>query len=85
MVYVIFGVLQHASTFILLLLADKQEPSCLFDWISLSFVVRSPTGKYLALSSQDGYCSLVEFVDDELGSPICLSGIFKFILYLSYF
>ncbi|KAK1371532.1 Chromatin assembly factor 1 subunit FAS2 [Heracleum sosnowskyi] len=33
----------------------------------------SPTGKYLAISSQDGYCSLVEFVDDELGSPICLS------------
>ncbi|KAK3007256.1 hypothetical protein RJ639_016239 [Escallonia herrerae] len=33
----------------------------------------SPTGKCLALSSQDGYCTLVEFDDNELGSPISLS------------
>lgn len=32
----------------------------------------SPTGKYLALSSQDGYCTLVEFEDNELGSSSCL-------------
>lgn len=33
----------------------------------------SPTAKYLALSSQDGYCTLVEFEDNELGSPVSLS------------
>ncbi|KAL2906786.1 Chromatin assembly factor 1 subunit FAS2 [Bienertia sinuspersici] len=30
----------------------------------------SPDGKYLALSSQDGFCTLVEFQSDELGSRI---------------
>uniref|UniRef100_A0A803NC96 CAF1B/HIR1 beta-propeller domain-containing protein n=1 Tax=Chenopodium quinoa TaxID=63459 RepID=A0A803NC96_CHEQI len=30
----------------------------------------SPDGKYLALSSQDGYCTLVEFQSDELGTPL---------------
>lgn len=30
----------------------------------------SPDGRYLALSSQDGYCTLLEFERDELGSPI---------------
>ncbi|KAJ0040754.1 hypothetical protein Pint_27244 [Pistacia integerrima] len=34
----------------------------------------SPNARYLALSSQDGYCTLVEFENDELGSPISLSG-----------
>ncbi|KAJ0040288.1 hypothetical protein Pint_27220 [Pistacia integerrima] len=35
----------------------------------------SPNARYLALSSQDGYCTLVEFENDELGSPISLSGL----------
>ncbi|KAJ0098030.1 hypothetical protein Patl1_27871 [Pistacia atlantica] len=34
----------------------------------------SPNARYLALSSQDGYCTLVEFENDELGLPISLSG-----------
>ncbi|BBH05485.1 Transducin/WD40 repeat-like superfamily protein, partial [Prunus dulcis] len=29
--------------------------------------------QYLGLSSQDGYCTLVEFENDELGSPLCSS------------
>ncbi|KAL5053278.1 hypothetical protein RYX36_033960 [Vicia faba] len=33
----------------------------------------SPDAHYLAFSSQDGFCSLVEFEDGELGSPYCLS------------
>ncbi|MCI28817.1 chromatin assembly factor 1 subunit FAS2-like, partial [Trifolium medium] len=33
----------------------------------------SPDARYLAFSSQDGFCSLVEFEDGELGSPYCLS------------
>ncbi|KAM7517893.1 hypothetical protein LguiB_016855 [Lonicera macranthoides] len=33
----------------------------------------SPTGKYVALSSQDGYCTLVEFENDELGPPVSFS------------
>lgn len=36
-------------------------------------VQRSSDARYLALSSQDGYCTLVEFENDELGAPI-LSG-----------
>ncbi|XP_020696883.1 chromatin assembly factor 1 subunit FAS2 isoform X1 [Dendrobium catenatum] len=32
----------------------------------------SPNAKYLALSSQDGYCSILEFDDDELGVPFSL-------------
>lgn len=35
---------------------------------------RSSDAHYLALSSQDGFCSLVEFENDELGSPYSLSG-----------
>ncbi|CAK8578974.1 unnamed protein product [Lathyrus sativus] len=33
----------------------------------------SSDAHYLAFSSQDGFCSLVEFEDGELGSPYCLS------------
>ncbi|MCL7041683.1 hypothetical protein MKW94_006697 [Papaver nudicaule] len=33
----------------------------------------SPDAKYLALSSQDGYCTLVEFDSDDLGSPFTIS------------
>ncbi|XP_057981174.1 chromatin assembly factor 1 subunit FAS2 [Malania oleifera] len=32
----------------------------------------SPNAKYLALSSQDGYCTLVEFENGELGSPVSI-------------
>ncbi|KAL5982647.1 3-oxoacyl-[acyl-carrier-protein] synthase [Asimina triloba] len=30
----------------------------------------SPDARYLAVSSRDGYCTLLEFENDELGSPI---------------
>ncbi|KAL6498026.1 hypothetical protein OROGR_028423 [Orobanche gracilis] len=40
---------------------------------SLTDVAWSPAGNYLALSSQDGYCTLLEFENQELGSPISLS------------
>ncbi|MCL7048880.1 hypothetical protein MKW94_028540, partial [Papaver nudicaule] len=33
----------------------------------------SPDAKYLALSSQDGYCTLVVFDGDDLGSPFTIS------------
>ncbi|KAF3438387.1 hypothetical protein FNV43_RR21149 [Rhamnella rubrinervis] len=33
----------------------------------------SSDGRYLASSSQDGYCSLIEFDNNELGTPIVLS------------
>lgn len=36
---------------------------------------RSPDAHFLALSSQDGYCTLVEFENNELGTPISSSGI----------
>lgn len=56
---------------------ESVQPIAVFaglHYAAITDISWSPTGKYLALSSQDGYCSLVEFVDDELGSPICLSG-----------
>ncbi|CAM8922002.1 unnamed protein product [Rhodiola kirilowii] len=33
----------------------------------------SPDGKFLAISSQDGYCSLIELENEELGSPVASS------------
>ncbi|XP_021899842.1 chromatin assembly factor 1 subunit FAS2-like, partial [Carica papaya] len=33
----------------------------------------SSSACYVALSSQDGYCTLVEFTKDELGLPFCLT------------
>ncbi|XP_059643513.1 chromatin assembly factor 1 subunit FAS2 isoform X2 [Cornus florida] len=42
-------------------------------YAAITDIAWSPTGKYLALSSQDGYCTLVEFDKDELGSPVRLS------------
>ncbi|XP_057496410.1 chromatin assembly factor 1 subunit FAS2-like [Actinidia eriantha] len=42
-------------------------------YAAVTDIAWSPTGKYLALSSQDGYCTLVEFENDELGLPITLS------------
>lgn len=42
-------------------------------YAAITDIAWSATGKYLALSSQDGYCTLVEFENDELGSPISLS------------
>lgn len=46
-------------------------------------VQRSPEGRYLALSSQDGYCTLLEFEHDELGLPISLSGLASSFPFLS--
>ncbi|KAI5672511.1 hypothetical protein M9H77_12875 [Catharanthus roseus] len=42
-------------------------------YASITDIAWSPTGKYLALSSQDGYCTLLEFENEELGSSISLS------------
>ncbi|KAK9134583.1 hypothetical protein Syun_013913 [Stephania yunnanensis] len=41
---------------------------------AITDVAWSPDAKYLALSSQDGYCTLVEFGIGELGTPIPLPG-----------
>ncbi|KAL9229652.1 hypothetical protein vseg_005097 [Gypsophila vaccaria] len=43
-------------------------------YAAITDVAWSPNGNFLALSSQDGYCTLVEFHNDELGSPVPLSG-----------
>lgn len=42
-------------------------------YAAITDVTWSPNGRYLALSSQDGYCTLVEFQSEELGSPLLLS------------
>lgn len=35
-----------------------------------SLLFRSSDGKYVVISSTDGYCSFVKFDDGELGTPI---------------
>ncbi|CAL9000729.1 unnamed protein product [Prunus brigantina] len=42
-------------------------------YAAITDIAWSPNAQYLGLSSQDGYCTLVEFENDELGSPICSS------------
>ncbi|KAI3680890.1 hypothetical protein L6452_35669 [Arctium lappa] len=42
-------------------------------YAAITDIAWSPTAKFLALSSQDGYCTLVEFENDELGLPVPLS------------
>lgn len=43
-------------------------------YAAITDIAWSNNARYLALSSQDGYCTLVEFENDELGIPISLSG-----------
>ncbi|XP_071715256.1 chromatin assembly factor 1 subunit FAS2-like [Rutidosis leptorrhynchoides] len=42
-------------------------------YAAITDIAWSPTAKFLALSSQDGYCTLVEFENDELGIPVSLT------------
>ncbi|XAR73191.1 hypothetical protein NMG60_11007084 [Bertholletia excelsa] len=42
-------------------------------YAAITDIAWSPKGNYLGLSSQDGYCTLVEFENEELGLPISLS------------
>lgn len=42
-------------------------------YAAITDIAWSANGKYLALSSQDGYCTLLEFQNQELGSLIPLS------------
>ncbi|XP_065873208.1 chromatin assembly factor 1 subunit FAS2 [Euphorbia lathyris] len=42
-------------------------------YASITDIAWSPCAKYLAVSSQDGYCTLVAFEIDELGSPVSLA------------
>ncbi|KAL8477098.1 hypothetical protein ACS0TY_029419 [Phlomoides rotata] len=41
-------------------------------YAAITDIAWSPSGNYLVLSSQDGYCTLLEFENQELGSPIPL-------------
>ncbi|XP_016509084.1 chromatin assembly factor 1 subunit FAS2 isoform X2 [Nicotiana tabacum] len=40
-------------------------------YAAVTDIAWSANGKYLALSSQDGYCTLLEFENEELGSTLC--------------
>ncbi|KAF3787909.1 Chromatin assembly factor 1 subunit [Nymphaea thermarum] len=42
-------------------------------YAAITDIAWSPDAKFLALSSQDGYCTVLEFENDELGSPISIS------------
>ncbi|KAL9249649.1 Chromatin assembly factor 1 subunit FAS2-like protein [Drosera capensis] len=39
-------------------------------YAAVTDIAWSPGAKFLALSSQDGYCTILEFDDQELGSPM---------------
>ena len=43
-----------------------------------SICVRSSDAKYMAVSSRDGYCTIIEFENEELGEPHILPGISPF-------
>nr|GMC96576.1 chromatin assembly factor 1 subunit FAS2 [Ipomoea batatas] len=42
-------------------------------YAAVTDIAWSPDGKFLALSSQDGYCTLLEFENEELGTPFAVS------------
>ncbi|XP_010462929.1 PREDICTED: chromatin assembly factor 1 subunit FAS2-like isoform X2 [Camelina sativa] len=42
-------------------------------YAAITDITWSPNASYLALSSQDGYCTVVEFEDNELGESIPIS------------
>lgn len=42
-------------------------------YAAITDIAWSPGGNYLVLSSQDGYCTLLEFDNQELGSPVPVS------------
>ncbi|GAB2280747.1 3-oxoacyl-[acyl-carrier-protein] synthase [Dionaea muscipula] len=42
-------------------------------YAAITDIAWSPSAKYLALSSQDGYCTILEFEDEELGSTMSFS------------
>ncbi|GAB4848262.1 3-oxoacyl-[acyl-carrier-protein] synthase [Ancistrocladus abbreviatus] len=41
-------------------------------YAAITDIAWSPDARYLALSSQDGYCTIIEFENEELGSPVAL-------------
>ncbi|XP_077224501.1 transducin/WD40 repeat-like superfamily protein [Tasmannia lanceolata] len=42
-------------------------------YATITDIAWSSNAEHLALSSQDGYCTLLEFENDELGSPVSMS------------
>ncbi|KAL2241240.1 UNVERIFIED_CONTAM: Chromatin assembly factor 1 subunit FAS2 [Sesamum indicum] len=46
-------------------------------YAAITDIAWSPIGNYLVLSSQDGYCTLLEFENQELGSPMSLSDLIE--------
>ncbi|KAL4183937.1 hypothetical protein AMTRI_Chr11g157560 [Amborella trichopoda] len=42
-------------------------------YAAITDIAWSSDAKYLAVSSQDGYCTILEFENDELGSPLSLT------------
>lgn len=43
-------------------------------YAAITDIAWSPDAKYLSLSSRDGYCTIIEFENEELGQPHALSG-----------
>ena len=64
------------------ILLDHTGELILMSQLLTMFVAnRSSNAQYLALSSRDGYCTLVEFETNELGSPISSAGLMLFLFY----
>ncbi|XP_020597998.1 chromatin assembly factor 1 subunit FAS2 [Phalaenopsis equestris] len=69
-----YRVIFAVATFNSLYIYDSESSSPIvivagLHYAAITDISWSPNAKYLALSSQDGYCSILEFDDDELGVP----------------
>ncbi|KAK1310792.1 hypothetical protein QJS10_CPA08g01297 [Acorus calamus] len=58
---------------------DTESVTPIAIWAGLHYsaitdIAWSPDANYLALSSQDAYCTLIEFENNELGTPFSTSG-----------
>ncbi|CAN6458484.1 unnamed protein product [Victoria cruziana] len=53
-------------------------------YAAITDIAWSSDAKFLALSSQDGYCTVLEFENDELGSPIPILGKLSFGIFFSF-
>lgn len=77
-----YRVIFAVATFNSLYIYDSESSSPIvivagLHYAAITDISWSPNAKYLAVSSQDGYCSILEFDDDELGVPFSLEADYK--------
>ncbi|XP_039137574.1 chromatin assembly factor 1 subunit FAS2 homolog isoform X2 [Dioscorea cayenensis subsp. rotundata] len=77
-----YRVIFAVATFNSLYIYDTEStpPIAIFaglHYAAITDIAWSSNAKYLALSSRDGYCTIVEFENDELGIPFSVAGTSK--------